>query len=129
MGEEVLMAEGSSGKSADGIDITAANGVEVSQLEADNDVEITAGTTITQARNGNITAQTLRTSSGGQQILDGANQIASFAAANTGGGSIKLNNMSALSVTGITQADGGNINHQCRGSADFGDSQLETRWN
>ncbi|NMB13262.1 MAG: hypothetical protein GX977_13390, partial [Firmicutes bacterium] len=109
MGEEVLMAEGSSGKSADGIDITAANGVEVSQLEADNDVQLTAGTTISQAGNGSITAQTLRTSSGGRQILDGANQITSFAAATTGGGSIKLSNMSALSITGITQAVGGNI--------------------
>ncbi|NMB12079.1 MAG: hypothetical protein GX977_07315, partial [Firmicutes bacterium] len=109
MGEEVLMAEGSSGESADGIDITAANGVEASQLVTDNDVQIAAGTTITQAGNGSITAQTLRTSSGGQQILEGANQIASFGAANTGGGSIKLNNMSALSITGITQEAGGNV--------------------
>ena len=68
---------------------------------------ISAGGAVAQAANSGITAGTLAVSSQGQQRLDGANQVGSFTAANSGAGGITLHNTVDLVIGGLTQASGG----------------------
>jgi ribosomal protein L18 len=107
-GLNITMAEGSSAESEDDMEITAAGSAELSTLQASN-VAISAGGAVAQAANSGITAGTLAVSSQGQQRLDGANQVGSFTAANSGAGGITLHNTVDLVIGGLTQASGGDI--------------------
>jgi autotransporter-associated beta strand protein len=88
------------------------NGVVDNTAVAGSSVTLSAGSAISEGAGGAInTTGTLTTSSVTGMALGGANAVGSFNAANTTSGNIALTNTApTLTVTGISQTGGGNVN-------------------
>jgi filamentous hemagglutinin len=82
---------------------------QTARIRTLGNVTLQAGTTISEGPNGLIEAGTLTTTSNAGTSLTGANQVASFNAANTAAGDIALVNSGNLVVMGTNAAPGGKI--------------------
>jgi len=84
-----------------------------------NNLTLSSGGAISQSAA--ITAGLLTTVSAGGAVLNAANAVGSFNATNTGSGNIELTNTAApLSVTGISQAGGGDVTINNTGAISVG---------
>ncbi len=89
------------------VSIPSGMGTVVMNTPSVNVQSITSGSTVVQNSNGSFVTSALSlTTQGGISLGNGANQIATLSAANTGSGDITIANTGAINLAGITNTGG-----------------------